>query len=358
MSAVFIFAFLTMNAQDESKWPPVDKSPMDASTYPRQAAWRNYMGEDLRNVQPKAKVVYSRPQMNDRAIFGQLIPYGKEWRLGANESTMITFYQDVDVAGTTVGRGTYSVFATPTASNWTITFSSQKGIWGSENRDKSKDVVSVTVPTESVDATREALAMSFQKVDDEHFNYVIEWENTRVKVLIGEHPVLLSSLDKSPMDMTVYPEKAAYTNYMKGEEANITPKIKVLYSRPYKKERKIFGGLLNTGDIWRIGANESTEITFYQDVSIKGTDIKMGEYVLYAELKEGSWDIIFSKDIPAWGPANRDESKDAYRVNVPLSSEKEDLENLAIIFDEKSADLVHMVIGWETTRAELPIKIK
>jgi len=93
-------------------------------------------------------------------------------------------------------------------------------------------------------------------------------------------------------------------------------------------------------------------------VTIKGTDIKMGEYVLYADLKEGSWDIIFSKDLPAWGPVNRDESKDAYRINIPLSSEKEDLENLSIIFDEKSPKLVHMVIGWETTRAELPIEFK
>ena len=350
--------FLTVDAQNDSKWPPVDKSPMDAATYPRQAAWRNYMGEDLRNVQPKAKVVYSRPQMNGRTIFGDLLPYGTEWRVGANESTMITFYNDVDIAGTTVGRGTYSVFVTPTKENWTFRFSSETGIWGSQNRDKNKDAVTVTVPVEQVADSREALSMTFQKVDDYHYNYVVEWENSRATVLIGENPVLLSGLDKSPMDRVVYPDRAAYNNYKKDGQEDASPQISVLYSRPYKKDRKIFGNLLNTGDTWRIGANESTEIRFYQDVTIKGTDIKMGEYVLYADLKEGSWDIIFSKDLPAWGPANRDESKDAYRINIPLSSEKEDLENLSIIFDEKSPKLVHMVIGWETTRAELPIEFK
>jgi len=351
-------AFLSADAQKDSKWPPVDKSPMDAATYPRTAAWRNYMGEELRNSQPKARVIYSRPQTKGRTIFGDLVPYGKEWRLGANEATTLTFYKDVDINGVTVGRGTYSVFVTPTQSDWTISLSSQTGIWGGENRDISKDLIAVKVPAEKVDKKTESLSMSFQKVDDDHFNFVMQWDDTRAVLPISENPVLLSPLDKSPMDRAVYPEKASYTNYLKGEEASLTPKITVLYSRPYKKGRKIFGNLLNVGDIWRIGANESTEITFYQDVSINGTDIRMGEYVLYAELKQGSWDIIFSKDLPAWGAANRDESKDAYRINVPLSSEDEDLENLSIIFEEKSKELVHMIIGWETTRAELPITLK
>lgn len=351
-------SFLCVDAQTDSKWPPLDSSPMDAATYPRAAAWRNYMGDELRDVQPKAKVLYSRPQKKGRTIFGELVPYGKEWRLGANESTTITFYQDVDIDGTTLSRGTYSVFVTPTENTWTFVFSTQTGIWGGENRDKTSDVVSVTVPTEQVSQDREALTMTFQMVDDYHFNYVVQWGTVRATLEIGENPILFSPLDKSPMDKVVYPDKATYTNYMKGDDAKLTPKISVLYSRPYKNDRKIFGNLLKVGDTWRIGANESTEITLYEDVTIKGTDIKMGEYVLYAELKEGSWDIIFSTDLPAWGPANRDESKDAYRVNIPLSSEKEDLENLSIIFDEKSPKLVHMIIGWETTRAELPIEFK
>lgn len=350
--------YLSVNAQEESKWPPIDKSPMDAATYPRNAAWRNYMTDAEREIQPTARVVYSRPQMNERKIFGELVPFGKEWRLGANESTTMTFYQDVDVAGTTVNRGTYSIFVTPQADKWEITFSAQTGIWGGENRDETKDILTVTVPTEKTTTTREALSMTFQEIDDLHFNYIIEWENTRAKILIGKNPIRISDLDVSPMDRSVYPDKASYVNYLKGEEANLTPKIIVQYSRPYKKGRKVFGNLLNVGDTWRIGANESTELTLYQDVTIKGTEVKMGEYVLYADLKEGSWDIIFSKDLPAWGAANRDESKDAHRINIPLSSEEEDLENLSIIFEEKSPKLVHMVIGWETTRAELPIEFK
>jgi hypothetical protein len=93
-------------------------------------------------------------------------------------------------------------------------------------------------------------------------------------------------------------------------------------------------------------------------VKIGDLELKKGRYALYAEIKDASWDMIFSKDLPAWGSANRDESKDVGRTNIGLSSDAEVLENLAIIFEEKSDNLVHMVIGWDTTRAEMPITFK
>ena len=68
--------------------------------------------------------------------------------------------------------------------------------------------------------------------------------------------------------------------------------------------------------------------------------------------------MIFSKDLPAWGAANRDESKDVGRTNVSLKSDSEVVENLSIIFEEKSDKLVHMVVAWDQTRAELPITFK
>jgi|GEM_PF-4640794 len=78
LSITMCFLFLAVDAQEESKWPPIDKSVLDAATYPRAAAWRNYMGEEDRNLAPRARVVYSRPKMNERKIFGELVPFGKE----------------------------------------------------------------------------------------------------------------------------------------------------------------------------------------------------------------------------------------------------------------------------------------
>lgn len=358
ITAILLVFGATLAMAQDSKWPPVDPSAMDAEYYPSNVAWRNYLSGDDRSSSPKVKIVYSRPLKKSREIFGALLPYGKEWRLGANEATEITFYQSVGIDGTTIDPGTYTVSAVPYATEWIVNFSSQRGLWGSENRDESKTVGSITVPTTTEKTSEESLSMSFREIDDQLAHLAIQWDRTRVEVPISFNPVIFSGSDVSPMDMSHYPDKSAYTNYLKGEEVAITPKVQIVYSRPFKKDRKVFGELLKTGDIWRVGANQSTEIVFFEDVKVGNLELKKGRYALYAEIKDGSWDMIFSKDLPAWGSANRDESKDIGRVNVRLSSETEVLENLSIIFEEKSEKLVHMVIGWDTTRAEMPISFK
>ncbi len=359
LSILLVAAFaISLSAQDKSKWPKVDPSNMDAEYFPASAAWRNYLKGDDRNQTPKIKVLYSRPVKNDRDIFGALIPYGKEWRMGANEANEITFYQAVDIGGTTVDRGTYTMFATPNENDWTISLSSQTGIWGAANRDASKTVARMTVPSKRVDQPVEMLSMSFREIDAQTAHLTIQWDRTRVELPIAFNPVMFEGADKSPMDMATYPEKAAYTNYLEGAEKDITPLAKVIYSRPYKKDRVIFGELLKVGDIWRIGANQSTELVLMEDAMVGDLELKKGRYAVYAELMEGSWDMIFSKDLPAWGNANRDETKDVGRTNIKTYTEDKVLENLTIIFEDKGANTAHMVIAWDKTRAALPIVFK
>jgi len=83
----------------ELEWTGLDKSPMDMATYPSSAAFANYLDAEDPDRSPKIKVLYSRPYKNDRAIFGggeeDLVPYGKDWRLGANEGTEMVLYQNV-----------------------------------------------------------------------------------------------------------------------------------------------------------------------------------------------------------------------------------------------------------------------
>ena len=358
LTVLFVGLILCSGNSQESKWPKVDPSVLDAEYYPAKAAWRNYLGPEDRNISPKVKVVYSRPLKKDRVIFGTLVPYGKEWRLGANEASEVTFYQTVGIGGATISPGTYTMSAVVNANDWVINFSTQRGIWGAENRDATRTVASVKVNSTTEKDVVEALSMSFREMDDQTAHMSIQWDKTRVEIPIAFNPVIFSGADISPMDMSHYPSKSAYTNYLKGEEVNITPKIQVVYSRPYKKGRKVFGELLKTGDIWRVGANQSTEVVFYEDVKVGSLELKKGRYALYAEIKAGSWDMIFSKDLPAWGAANRDETKDVGRTNVTLKSDTEVVENLSIIFEEKSDKLVHMVIAWDQTRAELPISFK
>jgi len=354
-----LFSGVQLEAQKDSKWSELDKSPFDMAYYPAKAAWRNYLRGDDRELSPRMRITYSRPGVNGRTVFGDLVPYGKEWRLGANESTQLTVYNAVEINGQTLNRGNYSLSATPQADKWTIHISSQVNTWGSANRDPEKTVTSIEVPTEKLDATVENLAMAFQRVDDESAHLVMDWENTRVRLPIGMNPVQFEELDVSPMDQVHYPSNSAFQNYLKEDElATADPMVKVIYGRPQKKGRKVFGEMLEYGKVWRVGANESTEVNFFQDVTINGERLRRGTYNLYAVVNEGSWDFIFNTDRPAWGPPNRDESKDVMTYTATVSMDTEDLEVLNIIFEDKGENAVDMVIAWEKHRASIPIMFK
>jgi len=310
-------------------------------------------------MSPKIKLDYSRPLKNDRVIFGTLIPYGTEWRLGANEATEITFYGPVGIGDGTIPAGTYTLSALVNQDHWVVNLSTERGIWGNANRDQGKTVASLKVMTKTAADAQEALSMTFQEVDDRKVNLVIQWDKTRVSLPIHMNPVNFSGADASPMDMAHYPDNSRFQNYLDADKKEAAAaKIKVSYARPYKKGRVVFGELLKTGDVWRIGANESTEIVFYNNVKIGDKEIRRGRYAMFAKLtSDSSWDIIFSSDLPTWGAANRDESKDVATVSIPVTKESEVVEALSIIFEEQAANQVNLVIAWDKTRATMPITI-
>ena len=353
-------AMIVAAQDDKPRFPDVDKSVYDRVYFPEEVAYRNYLSEDKRNMSPKIKLDYSRPMKNDRVVFGTLVPYGAEWRLGANEATEITFYDPVGIGDGTLSAGTYTLSALVNQDHWVVNFSTERSIWGNANRDQSKTAASLKVMTETAADPQEALSMTFQEVDDRTVNLVIQWDKTRVSVPIKMNPVTFSGADASPMDMSHYPDNSRFQNYLDADKKEAAaPKIKVSYGRPHKKGRVVFGELLKNREVWRIGANESTEIVFYNNVKIGDTEIRRGRYSMFAKLtSDTSWDIIFSSDMPTWGAANRDESKDVATVSIPVTKESEVVETLSIIFEEQSADLVNLVIAWDQTRATMPITIK
>ena len=351
----FVLCLNPAIAQEESKWPALDKSPLQFSYYPANVAWRNYLKGDARTSTPKVKVTYSAPAVNGRNVFGELIPFGEEWRVGANEATEVIFYQDVEINGKTVARGVYTMFAEVNEKSWTVSFSSEKGLWGATNRNKSFDVARIEVPTVTTNSLRENLAIGFREIDDLHAHMVISWDGTTVNIPLAFNVVSYPDNDASPGDMVQYPDNSRFRNYLKPEELEAAvPVIRITYGRPQMKERKIFGELVAYDKVWRLGANESTEVVLYKDITVGGTDvIKSGRYNLYAIPTETEWTLIFNTDIPAWGAANRDEEKDAYKVKIPVTSDPEVLEALSIRFQENDGNNVSIIFGWDTTRATL-----
>lgn len=162
----------------------------------------------------------------------------------------------------------------------------------------------------------------------------------------------LPEVDKSPMDISYYP--ANYPILKIQNKTTEPPTMRVVYSRPLKQGRKIFGELVEYGKLWRLGANEATEIEFYKDVKINGKKISKGRYTLYAIVNEDNWTIIINKDTDVWGAFKYDSKKDIARMDIPVEKTEEVVEALAMVF-EKSISGVNLVIAWEQVRVILPI---
>ncbi|WP_281232947.1 DUF2911 domain-containing protein [Flavobacterium gelatinilyticum] len=165
--------------------------------------------------------------------------------------------------------------------------------------------------------------------------------------------VKFAPLDASPVDISYFPNKAV--KFKKTDTPN--PVIKVTYARPSAKGRTIFGDVVKFGEIWRIGANENTEIKFYKAVTINGTKVPAGYYSLFAIPEKDKWTIIINKELDLWGGYAYDQSKDVVRVSVPVKPVNEVIEALSIAFTTQG-NIANLVIGWDKTTAELPITVK
>ena len=130
----------------------------------------------------KITVTYGRPYKNNRDVFGSLEPYGKVWRLGADEATTITFNNDVKFGGKPVKAGTYTLFAIPNEKEWTLILNSQLKQWGafSYEKNKDKDVEKVSVPVKKLSTPVEQLTIRF----DTNV-MIIEWDKTQVSVPVS-----------------------------------------------------------------------------------------------------------------------------------------------------------------------------
>ncbi|MEY3051884.1 MAG: hypothetical protein RLY31_1669 [Bacteroidota bacterium] len=355
ITAWFLGSGIMVLTAQELKFPELDKSPMDAAYYPREAAFSNYM--DVGERQPlKVKVLYCRPRTQGRDIFGALVPYGKDWRLGANEATEVTFYEPVDINGKVIDRGTYTMFAEVHPDLWIMKLSTQRFIAGSDNRDISKDILAVSVPATQVTEGRELFTIGFQQLDERHCNMVFEWDHTRAVLPIAFNPVLMAGEDASPLDLAQYPNDSRFHNYLKPEELEANaPKIRVVYGRPQMKGRNIFGEVVKFGEPWRMGANETTEITFFDKVSIGGKTISPGTYGIMAVVNEAQWEFVIHTNLPSWGTHRHDETTNVVRVKAPVEQTPSAVEALSILLDKRGDDRVDMIVAWDRSMARLPI---
>jgi len=161
-----------------------------------------------------------------------------------------------------------------------------------------------------------------------------------------------ATVDVSPMDMSYYPVEYYKMNGAKQAESPLV--VRVIYSRPHLTGRELFKDVLKYGETWRLGANESTEIEFFRDVTIQGKKIKKGRYILYSIPNEKAWTIVLNSNVDTWG-LRPDAAKDLFRFEAKAITVDHHTEYFSMIFNEAvhGADLI---MAWGNIELNLPLE--
>jgi len=153
-----------------------------------------------------------------------------------------------------------------------------------------------------------------------------------------------AKLDKSPMDAAAYPSSYKESNKM----------VKAIYSRPQLKGRTVVE-LAPMGEVWRTGANEAVEITFYKDVTFGDKGVKAGKYTLFTIPGDTEWTVILSTAENVWGSYFYKEGEDVVRVKGAVSKSDELVEAFSIAFDGEGNN-ANMYLGFGNVIVTVPVK--
>ena len=131
----------------------------------------------------EVEIEYSRPSAKGRIVFGDLVPFGKLWRTGANANTTVSFSDDVVIKGTTLKKGKYALYTTPKADMWEVIFYSTTDNWGTpENWDANKVVVLTNVDPIALGNSVETFTIAVNNLTNDSATLDISWEKTMVSV--------------------------------------------------------------------------------------------------------------------------------------------------------------------------------
>ena len=172
-------------------------------------------------------------------------------------------------------------------------------------------------------------------------------------LILGANAQKFKGLDKSPMDMAYYPDEFAHDRKFAPQKVGDKAYIRLIYSRPAKNERVIFGKLVPYGKVWRTGANEATEITFAKDGSFGGKAVKAGTYSLFTIPTEKEWTVILNSELKQWGSYDysKIKAKDVAAVKVPVAASSAVTEKLTI-----TASDVAVNFAWDNVSVSVPVK--
>lgn len=179
-------------------------------------------------------------------------------------------------------------------------------------------------------------------------NFVVCFLLLSINIFAQQKP---TDLDKSPLDISYSPQNYPILK-MNGKVAD-QPAARVIYGRPQKAGRTIFGNIVSYGLVWRLGANEATEIELFKNAKVNGKPLAKGRYTMFAICDTGKWTLIFNSEKDIWGLAYN-QKKDVLRVDVPATNTDTIAEAFTIYFDDVKGG-ANLNILWDSVKVSLPI---
>ena len=158
--------------------------------------------------------------------------------------------------------------------------------------------------------------------------------------------------DRSPMDMVYFPTD--YPLLKMAGKTTASPLMRIIYSRPQKQGRQIFGGLVQYDMPWRLGANEATEIEFFSGATVAGKTVKPGRYILYCIPQETKWTFVLNSNLYSWG-LEQNRQKDLMQFEVPVEKTNLAIEYFTIACEKKSDKSTALIFLWDDVKAKLPV---
>ena len=299
---------------------------------PRDSVKINFNGKSI-------AINYGKPSMLGRKIFGEFVPYYKVWRTGAGAATMLTTEADLEVDGAVVPRGAYSIYTLPAEDRWKLIINKQTGQWGTTYMPQL-DLARIDLKIKKLKTPIEECTFKLEKNSTGSGTLKIEWENLSLSVPFH---ISKDSLMPSPPDSSVL-----VINHNR---------LSVNYSRPSMRGRKIMGGVVPYGAVWRTGANVATSFVTQMDIVISGVKIPRGSYTLYTLPSAKQWKLIINKQTGQWGTVYN-EKLDLARIPLNKKNLKQPVEKFTITIERTSEKSGVMKLIWEKTQLSINFQMK
>jgi len=288
----------------------------------------------------KLLVDYGRPSIRGRKIMGQLVPWNKVWRTGANEAT--TFRIDTSLVigpGVPLQKGVYTLWTLPSEKEWKLIINKETGQWGTNYRE-TQDYARFNLTVEKLDKPVEQFTISLEKTDNTSGVLKMMWENTLVSTpfMINEKRIPPSPRDSVTLSLG-------------------TAKISVHYGRPLMRGRRIMGVVVPYDSVWRTGASAATALTTDADLSIGGVSLPKGKYSLWTLPSEKGWKLIINKKVGS-GTLQYDQKQDFARIDMKKESLETPIEQLTIALEATGNDTGVLKLAWENTQVSVDFKVQ